>query len=401
VNWNPLSSTFFLPLGVIILKTLKEFFRSAQNSGILLFFCVILSLLIANSPLSESFQEFLDQQIGFNSDKIHLLYPVSLWINDGLMAIFFLMIGLEIKREFLDGELSSPQKAAIPIFAALGGMLVPALIYMLINSGSDTLPGWGIPMATDIAFALAMISLLGKRIPASLKVFLAALAIADDLGAILVIALFYTNDLHFMQLVYAGSIVTVLLIMNFAGVKKMIFYLIPGILLWYFIHNSGVHATIAGVLLAFCIPADPGKHQSALEKLEHILLKPVNWFIMPLFALANTNIRFEKTMLEGLTDPLSLGVIAGLVLGKPIGITLFSWASVKAGFGSLPSNSGWNHIAGVGMLAGIGFTMSVFISMLSFPEPEYQVEAKFSILFASVLSGIIGYTFLRVISKRK
>lgn len=384
----------------INLQPFRDFFRSEQIGGVILIFCVIISLLIANSSLGENFQQLLDTTLGFNSPSIHLEYSLSLWINDGLMAIFFLLVGLEIKREIIEGELSSPRKAAMPIFAALGGMIFPASIYFLFNFNTDTSSGWGIPMATDIAFALGVISLLGKRVPASLKIFLAALAIADDLGAILVIAIFYTNELHWMQLAYAGGILILLVGMNIAGIKKLAFYIIPGLFLWYFVHHSGIHATIAGVLLALTIPTNPVKDTSPLEKLEHLIVKPVNFLIMPIFALANTNIRYENSMVEGLTSPLGLGIILGLMLGKPLGVSLLSWMAVKLGFAALPSGSTWKHIAGLGMLAGIGFTMSIFIALLSFNEPSFQTEAKFAILIASVCSGLIGYFFLRSLAPK-
>lgn len=387
---------------LINLRPFKDFFRSGQVGGIILLICVIISLIIANSNWNEGFINLLATQIGYETASIQLRYPIALWINDGLMAIFFLLVGLEIKREIIEGELSSPKKAAMPIFAALGGMLVPAGVFFLFNNSTETSAGWGIPMATDIAFALGIISLLGKRAPASLKIFLAALAIVDDLGAILVIAIFYTNELHWDQLLYSGGIVALLVLFNRLGVKNLIFYLIPGVFLWYFVHHSGIHATIAGVLLALTIPTNPVKETSPLESLEHAIVKPVNFLIMPIFALANTNIRFESKMLDGLTSPLGLGIILGLVIGKPIGVTLFSWISVKLGFSSLPSKAGWRHIIGVGLLAGIGFTMSIFIALLSFPSAaELQVEAKFSILVASVCAGVSGYIFLSTLDKKK
>jgi NhaA family Na+:H+ antiporter len=253
-------------------------------------------------------------------------------------------------------------------------------------------------MATDIAFALGVLSLLGKRIPFSLKIFLTALAIADDLGAILVIAIFYTNELHWIQLAYSAGILILLLSMNKMGVKRLVFYIIPGVFLWYFVHHSGIHATIAGVLLALTIPANKVKKISLLENLEHKIVRPVNFIIMPIFALANTNIRFEKTMLDGLTSPLGLGIIFGLIIGKPLGVTLFSWLSVKFGLANLPVGATWKHIIGLGMLAGIGFTMSIFIALLSLQDPTYQVEAKFAILAASICSGITGFLFLYKIS---
>jgi len=385
----------------INLKPFKDFLRSEQIGGVILIICVILSLIIANSNLGAAFENLLSTKIGFSSLAIPLEFSVSLWINDGLMAIFFLLVGLEIKREIIEGELSSPQKAAMPIFAALGGMIVPASIYALINSNTPTIHGWGIPMATDIAFALGVISLLGKRVPNSLKIFLAALAIADDLGAILVIAIFYTNELHWMQLLYSAGILIVLIALNRFGVKKLIYYIIPGIFLWYFLHHSGIHATIAGVLLALTIPTNTIKDESPLEKLEHLLVRPVNFLIMPIFALANTNIRFENKMIDGLSSPLGLGIICGLALGKPIGVSLFSWLSVKLGIAKLPNKVNWKHIFGLGLLAGIGFTMSVFIALLSFSTIEYQIQAKFAILVSSVLAGISGYVFLSSLNHKK
>jgi NhaA family Na+:H+ antiporter len=388
-------------LRAINLKPFKDFLRSQQIGGVILIFCVIISLTIANSNLGVGFETFLATNLGYSGPNLQLEYSISLWINDGLMAIFFLLVGLEIKREIIEGELSSPQKAAMPIIAALGGMLVPASIYALINANTPTIQGWGIPMATDIAFALGVISLLGKRVPSSLKIFLAALAIADDLGAILVIAIFYTNELHWMQLLYSAGILIVLIAMNRLGVKKLFFYIIPGIFLWYFVHHSGVHATIAGVLLALTIPTNPVKDESPLEKLEHLIVRPVNFLIMPIFALANTNIRFENKMIDGLSSPLGLGIIFGLAIGKPIGVTLFSWLSVKLGMAKLPNKANWKHIFGLGLLAGIGFTMSIFITLLSFSNADYQIEAKFAILVSSILAGISGYVFLNSLNHKK
>lgn len=383
------------------LKAFQDFLRSGQIGGVILLLCVIISLIIANSAAGESFQNLLDTQIGFSNSTLNLRYPVILWINDALMAVFFLLVGLEIKREIIEGELSSPRKAAMPIFAALGGMLFPAGIYAILNLNGSTSAGWGIPMATDIAFALCVISLLGRSVPASLKIFLAALAIADDLGAILVIAVFYTNELHWSQLAYSAGILALLVAMNRAGVTRLIFYIIPGLFLWYFVHHSGIHATISGVLLALTIPTNTTASESPLEKLEHLIARPVNFFIMPIFALANTNIRFESAMLDGLTSPLGLGIICGLMIGKPLGVALFSWLSVRLGMASLPSGAGWKHIIGLGMLAGIGFTMSIFIALLSFTDPLYQTEAKFAILTASVASGILGFIYLKSLSGAK
>lgn len=376
-------------------KYFKNFFQKTQSSGILLLICVLISLMVANSVLGESFQNILDSKIG--------PYSVSMWINDGLMAIFFLLVGLEIKREIIEGELSSFKSASLPIFAAIGGMLVPAGIYALFNNGTPYENGWGIPMATDIAFSLAIVSMLGRKVPPSIKIFLAALAIVDDLGAILVIAIFYTDQIHWTYLLLSGGIILLLIALNYFKVTKHIFYLIPGAFLWYFMHHSGIHATIAGVLLAFTIPTnDSATEISPLEKLEHQLHIPVSFFIMPIFALANTNIMFKPGMVEGLFTNFGMGIILGLSLGKVIGISLFSFIAIKMKLSSLPDRSTWSHLIGVGFLAGIGFTMSIFIALLSFKgQHDLQEEAKFAILFASVLSGLIGYILLKNIAKKK
>ena len=379
---------------MIITNYFKKFFQIAQSSGNLLIICVILSLMIANSSLGEGFQDVLNYKLGS--------YSISLWINDGLMTIFFLLVGLEIKREILEGELSSFKNATLPIFAALGGMLVPALIFYFFNQGSKYENGWGIPMATDIAFSLAIISMLGKRVPVSVKIFLTALAIVDDLGAIVVIAIFYTEKLETTYLLLSGLVMLVLMLLNFLKVKKHIFYLIPGIFLWYFMHHSGIHATIAGVLLAFTIPTnDSNTEISPLEKLEELLHTPVNYFIMPLFALANTNIKFHSGMVDGLFTNFGYGIILGLVLGKVIGINLFSFIAIKLKLSDLPNNSQWSQMLGAGLLAGIGFTMSIFIALLSYKgNVEIQDEAKFAILVASAISGFLGYFLLKLISKK-
>lgn len=379
---------------MIITNYFKKFFQIAQSSGNLLIICVILSLLIANSSLGSNFQELLDFRLGS--------YSISLWINDGLMTIFFLLVGLEIKREILEGELSSFKNATLPIFAALGGMLVPAAIFYFFNQGSKYENGWGIPMATDIAFSLAIISMLGKRVPVSIKIFLTALAIVDDLGAIIVIAIFYTEKIETTYLLLCGLVLFILIILNFFKVKRHIFYLIPGVFLWYFMHHSGIHATIAGVLLAFTIPTNESDTEiSPLEKLEEKLHTPVNYFIMPLFALANTNIKFHNGMVDGLFTNFGYGIILGLALGKVIGINLFSFIAIKLKLSDLPNNSKWSQMLGAGLLAGIGFTMSIFIALLSYKgELEIQEEAKFAILVASAISGFMGYFLLRAISDK-
>lgn len=385
----------------INLQSFKNFVNSSNFGGILLFGCVILSLIVANTVLSTDLEKLLNSKIGFSTESIHLDYSVLTWINDGLMAIFFLLVGLEIKREIVEGELSSPKKASLPILCAIGGAIVPAIIYYFFNTGLETASGWGIPMATDIAFALAVISLLGKNIPSSLKIFLAALAIVDDLIAILVIAFFYSSGLEVNYLIYSGIGMLILIAMNRFNVKNPYLYLIPGVFIWYFIHHSGIHATIAGVLVAMTIPTNNTEIESPLERLEHALSKPVNFLIIPLFAFANTNITLENEMLHGLTSPLGLGISLGLLFGKPIGILLTSFLCTKLGISSLPQGSKWLHIIGVGFLAGIGFTMSIFVSILSFKNPLFVSEAKLSVLLSSITAGILGYMILKSVKNKK
>ena len=379
---------------MLITQYFKKFFQFAQSSGNLLIICVALSLLIANSSLGEGFQSLLDTFIG--------PYSISMWINDGLMAIFFLLVGLEIKRELVEGELSNFKSASLPIFAAIGGMLVPALIFTLFNHGTEYQNGWGIPMATDIAFSLAIISMLGNRVPASVKIFLTALAIVDDLGAIVVIAIFYTEKLETTYLLLSALIMLILIVLNYLKVKKHIFYIIPGIFLWYCMHHSGIHATIAGVLLAFTIPTNVSTTEiSPLEKLEEKLHFPVSYIIMPIFALANTNIKFHDGMVDALFTNFGYGIILGLFLGKVIGINLFSLIAIKLKLSNLPNKSNWSQMIGAGLLAGIGFTMSIFIALLSYKgHTEIQDEAKFAILIASAISGFSGYFLLKAISKK-
>lgn len=385
---------------LINLRSFKEFFESSTGGGILLMVCVVLALIVANSPLGDSLLTLLSTQVGFENESIHLKYSIKQWIDDGLMAIFFLLVGLEIKRELVEGELASPKKAALPIFAAVGGALLPAAIYGILNFSEDTHHGWGIPMATDIAFALAVISMLDKRVPASLKVFLAALAIVDDLLAILVIAIFYSSDLHLTYLLYAGILFLIQIGFNKFGVKNILAYVIPGVFMWYFIHHSGVHATIAGVLTAMTLPTTEDDVESPLERLEHLIAKPVNFIIIPLFAFVNTAIVLSADMFGGLTSRMGMGIILGLILGKSLGILSTCWICVKSGISSLPEGAKWSHMFGVGLLAGIGFTMSIFVSMLSFSDALHIEEAKLAILVASLLAGVLGYLYLKMISKK-
>lgn len=373
-----------------------DFFESEKTSGIILILCTIASITLANSSFGTDYLELWHTKVAIGiGDTFSLKYSLEHWINDGVMAIFFLLIGLEIERELYIGELSTPQNASLPIIAAFGGMVVPALLHFLLNSGSETQAGAGIPTATDIAFALGVLALLGNRVPASLKVYLAALAIIDDLGAIIVIALFYQRDFSLLYLVLALGVYAGLLILNRLGVNKLTAYLIPGIFMWYFMLQSGVHATIAGVLLAFAIPFRNGDEKTPSYRLQHLLHKPVAFIIMPLFALANTGIVLTGNWLEGLTSSNSFGIFAGLFLGKPLGITLFSVLAVKAGLSRLPDDVSWRHIVGAGFLGGIGFTMSIFIALLAFGNPETVQSSKISILLGSLAAGTVGFLVLR------
>jgi Na+/H+ antiporter NhaA len=386
---------------LINLTVFREFLKSSFAGGIILFSCVILALAVANTSLYAGVMEFLNREVGFESGSVHLKYSWLLWLNDGLMAIFFLLVGLEIKREIVEGELSSPSKAILPILAAVGGAILPAVIYFVLNQGSDTANGWGIPMATDIAFALAVITLLGNKVPASLKIFLAALAIVDDLLAILVIAVFYSNGIHATYLFIALGIFLFLLLLNKLGVKAIWAYLIPGLFIWYFVHHSGIHATIAGVLVAMTLPTTPDAKESPLEKLEHVLTKPVNFIIIPLFAFANTLIPIHGEMIGGLTSKLGIGIILGLIAGKSAGIFLICFIAKKLNIAQLPEGAGWKHIFGVGLLGGIGFTMSIFISILSFDDTILIEEAKFAVLIASMCAGLLGYIVLSLVASKK
>ena len=376
-------------------KLFVEFFETEQASGVILIPCTITSIAIANSYFGAGYLDFWHTKVGIEiGDTISLKYSLEHWINDGLMAIFFLLIGLEIERELYIGELSNPKSASLPIVAAVGGMATPALLHFLLNRGTETQEGIGIPMATDIAFALGVLALLGNRVPISLKVFLTALAIIDDLGAIVVIALFYASDFSLLYLVLALGMFAGLLMLNRLGVHRLPFYIVPGFIMWYFMLKSGVHATIAGVLLAFAIPFGRGDEESPSYKLQHFLHKPVAFIIMPLFALANTGIALAGNWLEGLATSNSLGIFAGLFFGKPLGIVLFSLLAVKLSLSQLPSDVFLKHIIGAGFLGGIGFTMSIFITLLAFSNPEIVQSSKISILVSSLLAGTVGFLIL-------
>jgi Na+:H+ antiporter, NhaA family len=378
------------PISVKLTQTFKDFFQTEKAGSVVLIFCTAISLVLANLILGQPYEQFWKGYVG----------PLSIehWVNDGLMAIFFLLIGLELKRELYIGELSSLKRASLPIVAAIGGVVVPASIHLALNFGTPSQAGVGIPMATDIAFAIGILALIGDRVPASLKVFLVALAVMDDLAAIIVIAVFYTADLSVTYLFAALAIAGALTAANKFGVKTLYVYLIGGAALWYFMLLSGVHATIAGVLLAFTIPFNaPGVEHSPSGYLEHMLHKPVAFLILPVFALANTAIIIETGFAEELQSANSLGIMIGLVLGKPIGITALSVIAVVTGISKRPLDLGWKHIFGAGLLGGMGFTMSIFIANLAFPGDEFHiVSSKMAIVLASFVAGVSGYVFLKV-----
>lgn len=372
-----------------ITQLFSDFFNSEKASGFVLFGCTVLSLALTNSSFGNSYQQLWNSQLAGHS--------VTHWINDGLMTIFFLLVGLEIEREIYIGELKNIRNAMLPVFAAAGGMLIPALIHFLFNKGTPQQSGFGIPMATDIAFALGVLSLVGKRIPGALKIFLAALAIIDDLGAILIIAIFYTSQLSWTNLLIALSIFAALVIMNRLKVNNLLFYLVPGAVMWYFMLQSGVHATISGVLLAFAIPFRRGDHDSPSAILQHWLHKPVAFGVVPLFALANTCIFFEPGIFSRLSDNNSLGIMLGLFVGKPTGIILFSWIAIRLGIARMQHDVRFKHLLGAGILAGIGFTMSVFITLLAFNDDKLVAVSKISILLTSLLSAGTGLMVLSVV----
>lgn len=377
-------------------KLFIEFFESERASGVILILCTITSIAVANSNFGKDYLDFWHAKVGLEiRDIISLRYSLEHWINDGLMAIFFLLIGLEIEREFYIGELSILKNASLPVVAAIGGMATPTLLHFMLNHGAETAAGIGIPMATDIAFALGVLSLLGSSVPVSLTIFLTALAIIDDLGAIAVIALFYASDFSLLYLVLALGIFAGLLTLNRLGVHRLPFYLVPGFFMWYFMLKSGIHASIAGILLAFAVPFGRGDEASPSYKLQHFLHKPVAFIIMPLFALANTGIPLTGNWIAGLATSNSLGIFAGLFVGKPLGIVLFSFLAVKSGLSELPGDVDWKHIIAVGFLSGIGFTMSIFITILAFDNPELVQGSKISILLSSLLAGAAGFLILR------
>ena len=379
------------------------FFKLEAASGLVLLFAAIIALIISNSGLSELYFSTLDQYLFIGINDFGLKLSVLHWINDALMAIFFFFVTLEIKREFLQGELSNIKQALLPIIAAVGGMLVPALFYIFINFGdSETMNGWAIPSATDIAFSLGVLSLLGKRVPLSLKVFLTALAIIDDLGAIVIIALFYSGDLSIKYLSLMLLAFLILLVVNKFNIKKFLPYLIIGIFLWDFTHNSGIHATIAGVLLAMTIPhRKKEKDFSLLIKIEHAISPYVAFGIMPLFAFANAGVSLDGLSFASLLNKVPLGIVLGLFLGKQLGVFIFSYISIRLKVAQMPNNTSWYNFYGVGVLTGIGFTMSLFVGNLAFAENmQYMDGVKIGVLTGSLLSTLFGY-FLILLTPNK
>lgn len=380
------------PIRTLLVDPVRSLAAEGKLSGVLLITATIFSILVSNLPIAGAYLAFWKTDVGFSF--LHL--PISGWINDGLMPVFFLLVGLEIKRELLKGELSRLNQAILPVVAAAGGMAVPAVIFILFNlNNPETLHGWAIPTATDIAFSLGILSLLGKRIPFSMVVFLMALAIIDDLGAIVIIVAFYSGELHTFMLFCALGVIALLILLNRLKVRHFAAYLVPGILLWYFVLNSGIHPTIAGVLLAMTIPLPLG------EVIEQKLTRTVSYFILPVFALANTAIPLSFGFTGNLFSTLSIGIILGLVLGKPLGIVFSTWILVKGKLSPMLSGVNWKMMIGLGLVAGIGFTMSIFITTLSFDQEVHANTAKLAVISGSIISALAGMILLRMISGRK
>jgi NhaA family Na+:H+ antiporter len=384
------------PAAGILLRQFNTFFELESASGILLLVAAAVALAWANSPWAESYVHLWQTPVTFGFGALAMVMTLHDWVNDALMAVFFFVVGLEIKRELLVGELATPRKAALSLVAAFGGMLMPATIYALVNRGGEGARGWGIPMATDIAFALGVLALLGKRVPAGLKTFLAAVAIADDLGAVIVIALFYTTTLAWGALGAASAVFALLMFMNRSGVRRSLPYAVVGIVLWLAVLKSGVHATIAGVLLAIAIPALSQQADSTLTRIEHALHPFVGFVIMPIFALANAGVSVGGV--PTVLGPITVGVVLGLVLGKQIGVMLAAWLFVRTGLAVLPESVSWRHMWGVAILCGIGFTMSLFIAGLAFEQPRTLDAAKIGVLIGSLASGVLGSLVLLRVS---
>lgn len=381
-----------------ISQAIKNFFAREEKSGILLLLFATLALITVNSPLNSLYYDIKYTDVPISLGEFNFTKTISHWVNDGLMAIFFFVIGLELKREILEGELSSFDRMVLPAIAAIGGMVAPAIIYVLINiNNPENMSGWAIPTATDIAFSLAVLLIIGKNVPLSLKVFLLSLAIIDDLGAVLIIAFFYTAQISGTYLIYSSIVFVLLILINRMGINKMYLYMILGIFLWYFVLKSGVHATIAGVLLATTIPntSNNGIEHSMLKDLEHKLHNFVGILVLPIFAFFNSDINFADVTLSSVYSPLSLGVILGLLLGKPIGITLFTYVGMKTNLFNLPENVTIKDVFGLSLLCGIGFTMSLFINGLAFSDPVLIDSSKLGIFIGSMISAVAGYLILK------
>lgn len=374
-------------------KLFNEFYKSEKTGGLILVLVTMISLFFANSPFQFDYLNFWQHEVfGFSIVEI---------VNDGLMTIFFLLIGLELEREIYQGELSVIKKASFPIFGAIGGMLIPVLIYFFFNFGKETQNGFGIPMATDIAFALGILSLLGNRVPYSLKILLTAMAVIDDLGSIIIIAIFYSASVSFIYLFLAIAVFGILLVLNRYKVYSLLYYVLGGVIMWFFMLKSGIHPTLAGVLLAFVIPFGDGGEKSPSYLLQHLLHKPVSFIIMPLFAIANTCIIIGDNWQNTLGQPNNLGIIFGLLIGKPLGIVLFSFIGIALGLSAMPDGLKWRNILGIGFLAGVGFTMSIFITLLAFDSSIIMNSAKIAIIIASISSGTLGFLFLRITLKKQ
>ena len=381
------------------MKFLQRFFSSDISGGIVLIIAAVLAMLMANMGFTSGlYRAFLDTPVQVRVGALEINKNMLLWINDALMAVFFLLIGLEVKREMMQGSLATRRQAIFPVVAALGGMVVPALVYLAFNAQDPVASsGWAIPAATDIAFALGVLALLGSRVPLALKIFLMALAIIDDLGAIVIIALFYTSDLSLLSLGVAACAILVLAALNLCGVRRTGIYILVGVVLWTAVLKSGVHATLAGVIVGFFIPLKEKHGRSPAKRLEHVLHPWVAYLILPLFAFANAGVSLQGVTLDGLTSILPLGIIAGLLIGKPLGISLFCWLALRLKVAQLPEGTSFQQIMAVGILCGIGFTMSIFIASLAFGnvDPELINWAKLGILIGSLLSAVIGYSWLR------
>jgi len=388
-----------------LIHNIKDFIKKDSSSGIILIAVTILALILQNSSLSHAYTSFLHTPVEIRFGALHIAKPLLLWVNDGLMAIFFFVIGLEVKREVMEGHLSSLSQITLPGIAAIGGMLVPALVFIAFNNGAVfEMNGWAIPTATDIAFSLGILSLLGNRVPVSLKIFLMALAIIDDLGAIIIIALFYTSELSTISISIAGIALVVLFIMNRMNVARQAAYILVGIVLWVSVLKSGVHATLAGVALAFMIPLHSkdknGKAFSMTHHMEHSLHVWVTFFILPLFAFVNAGVDLRGISLEEMGGRVPLGIMAGLFIGKQVGVFGFSWIAIKLGIASLPKEATWKTLYGVAVLTGIGFTMSLFVDTLAYNDTKmFHFTDKLAILLGSFFSGLMGYIILKMTTK--